>query len=78
VRTRARLAEERSHQLETWIRARIAEIDADERVHYPTATVEVNAPLALIQLSLETQRDTYRRVLQRIERIAAGRGRIPT
>lgn len=37
---------------------RIAELLADERLHYPTATVFENAPLALIQLSGETELKT--------------------
>lgn len=36
------------------IRKRIAKIEADERYHYPPADVEINAPLALIQLEMET------------------------
>lgn len=38
---------------EKQIRARIAEIDYDERYHYPPALVQVNAPLALIQVSMQ-------------------------
>ena len=34
---------------------KIAEICADERFHYPTAIVQVNAPLALIQLSMKVE-----------------------
>jgi hypothetical protein len=37
------------------IEARIQQIWADERYHYPTATVFVNAPLALLQTALEEQ-----------------------
>ena len=40
------------------IRAEIAVVEGDERLHYNTATVFENAPLALIQLGLETKRDT--------------------
>lgn len=36
---------------EATIRDRIAEIEADERVHYDDANVEVNATLALHQVS---------------------------
>jgi len=32
------------------LRRRIAEVEADERFHYPPARVDVNAPLALIQV----------------------------
>lgn len=33
----------------------IRSIDLDERFHYPTATIVENAPLALIQLGMETR-----------------------
>ena len=36
------------------IRKRLSDIDADERFHYPPALVQINAPLALIQVELET------------------------
>jgi hypothetical protein len=38
-------------------------IEADERLYYKTATISSNAPLALIQLNLETQSNTLRKVL---------------
>jgi len=34
------------------IKAKLAEIDADERYHYPPAMVQINAPLALIQVDM--------------------------
>jgi hypothetical protein len=33
------------------IKARLAEIDADERFHYKAALIQINAPLALVQVS---------------------------
>lgn len=48
---------------EAEIRARLAVVLADKRLAQPTATVDINAPLALIQLELETQRDLLRWVL---------------
>jgi hypothetical protein len=33
----------------------IKEIDEDERYHYPTANVVINAPLTLIQVGMETK-----------------------
>lgn len=32
----------------------------DERLSYPTATIDINAPLALIQLELETKIKTFK------------------
>ena len=46
------------------IEIRITEIKADERLAYPTATVFVNAPLALIQMSMSTELHTLERVLE--------------
>ena len=43
---------------------RLREIDADERFHYPSANVVINAPLALIQLGMETQARTIQETLQ--------------
>lgn len=46
------------------IQAKLAEIQADERLKGPTAVVDINAPLALIQLELETQIETLEWVLE--------------
>ena len=48
---------------EAEVRALLKEVTADERLGYPPATVEINAPLALVQLELETKRDTLKWVL---------------
>ncbi len=45
------------------ISSRITERLADERLAYKTATVFGNAPLALIQLSLQVELHTLQRVL---------------
>lgn len=42
---------------------RIAFLKMDERLTYPLATVGANAPLALTQLSLETELHTLERVM---------------
>lgn len=46
------------------IREKIKELESDERLSYPVATVVENAPLALIQLSLETQIGMLKWVLE--------------
>lgn len=43
---------------------RIKEILADERLSYKTAVIFSNAPLALIQLELETELHTLQRILE--------------
>ena len=43
----------------------LKEVMADERLGYPTATVFENAPLAMVQLELETKRDLLREILER-------------
>ena len=48
---------------ESEIKARIKEILADERLAYKTATIIENAPLALIQLSMQIELHTLQRVL---------------
>lgn len=45
------------------IQKRIDEILADERMSYKTANIMINAPLALVQLSMETELHTLQRVL---------------
>ena len=45
------------------IKERLETIEADERLSYPPAQIQINAPLALIQLSLETQRDVLKWIL---------------
>ena len=45
------------------IRARIAEIESDDRLHYKVATVFENAPLAMIQLEGESVTQALRWVL---------------
>ena len=45
------------------IKARLEEIESDERLSYPVATIQINAPLALVQVALATEARTLRRVL---------------
>lgn len=45
------------------IKERLKELEGDERLGYPTASIQINAPLALIQLSLGTQVDILKWVL---------------
>ena len=49
---------------EKLIQKRIDEILADERLSYKSATVFENAPLALIQLSLEVELHTLQNILE--------------
>jgi len=46
------------------VEKKLKEIEADERINYPAATIAENAPLALLQLHLETQRDVLKWVLK--------------
>ncbi|HEY6110568.1 MAG TPA: hypothetical protein VIV56_16820 [Gemmatimonadales bacterium] len=43
--------------------AELREIDADARFHYPCATIQINAPLALEQLQMETRVRFAQRIL---------------
>jgi hypothetical protein len=46
------------------IREQIAKLEADERYSYPPAQVQINAPLALIQVELEAKVQTLKWVLR--------------
>lgn len=46
------------------IKAALTAIESDKRLSYKTATIVENAPLALIQLELETQQATLKWVLE--------------
>jgi len=49
---------------ERQLRKKLAELKADERVYYQPATVFENAPLALIQLGLETEINLLEQILE--------------
>lgn len=51
------------------IEAELARIKADERLGYPAADVFVNAPLALIQVNLESTVKAYMWVLEGVSAI---------
>ena len=38
-----------------WITTEIKKIEDDERYHYPPANIQINAPLALIQLEFTSR-----------------------
>jgi hypothetical protein len=45
------------------IRIWLEKVESDERIHYHSANVVTNAPLALEQMGLETTSDVLRRIL---------------
>lgn len=47
------------------IKELLRSIEFDERLSYLPATIDINAPLALIQLELETKRDLLKWVLDK-------------
>ncbi len=47
------------------IKEMLEKVEADERLHYPPATIQINAPLALIQLELETKQRILKWVLSK-------------
>jgi len=49
-------------KLTEWIDKEMNEIDKDERFHYPPAQVQVNAPLALIQVSMKARHTALKQV----------------
>jgi len=50
------------------IKKRMDVIDKDERFHYEPANVFINAPLALIQVELETEMRTLKAVKAELEK----------
>ncbi len=46
------------------IKERLKTLEGDERISYPPASIEINGPLALIQLSIGTQIDLLNWVLK--------------
>ena len=56
-------------ELEKFIKDEIAEIEADERYHYASASVLINAPLALIQTEMKAKLNAYKGVLKKIKEL---------
>ena len=56
-------------ELEKFIKDEIAEIEADERYHYASASVLINAPLALIQTEMRAKMDAYKSVLEKVKEL---------
>lgn len=56
-------------ELEKFIKDEIAEIEADERYHYASASVLINAPLALIQTEMRAKMDAYKSVLKKVKEL---------
>lgn len=55
--------EKREKKFREAIEGALKEIEEDERLGYPTATVDINAPLALIQCGLQSQVNALKYVL---------------
>lgn len=55
------------NELKKYIEEKIAEIEADERFHYPSADVWANAPLALIQMGMSSRMQTLKEILKQIK-----------
>lgn len=51
-------------QTQKAVEKKLSDVLKDERLHYPAANPAVNAPLALIQVALATERDTLKWVLE--------------
>ena len=56
-------------ELEKFIKDEFAEIENDERYHYATASVLINAPLALIQTEMKAKLNAYKGVLKKIKEL---------
>ena len=56
-------------ELEKFIKDEIAEIENDERYHYASASVLINAPLALIQTEMKAKMNAYKSILEKIKEL---------
>ena len=56
-------------ELEKFIKDEIAEIEADERYHYSSASVLINAPLALIQTEMRAKMNAYKSILEKVKEL---------
>lgn len=56
-------------ELEKFIKDEIAEIENDERYHYATVSVLINAPLALIQTEMRAKMNAYKGVLEKVKEL---------
>ena len=56
-------------ELKNFIKSEIAEIEADECYHYATASVLINAPLALIQTEMRAKMNAYKSVLEKVKEL---------
>ncbi|AVX45022.1 hypothetical protein [Campylobacter concisus] len=56
-------------ELEKFIKDEIAEIENDERYHYASASVLINAPLALIQTEMRAKMNAYKGVLEKVKEL---------
>lgn len=54
-------------ELRKWVIREIEKIESDERFHYERAPVHINAPLALIQVEMDTRRRALRQILKQLE-----------
>lgn len=57
----------RANKLRKWLKDEIALVESDERFHYKPALVQVNAPLALIQIQLKTRHMALTECLKRLD-----------
>lgn len=51
------------------LKAKIAEIKADDRFHYRPALVQINAPLALIQVDMKAKVYAYEFALELLNKV---------
>lgn len=56
-------------ELEKFIKDEIAEIENDERYHYASASVFINAPLALTQTEMRAKMNAYKSVLEKVKEL---------
>ena len=55
-------AQEKLDEISKYTYGIIQEVENDERYHYKPASIDINAPLALMQVVLETQIDIAKKI----------------
>jgi len=62
---------EKLKELKSWVDDKLREIEADDRFQAKPAPVQVNAPLALVQVELRTYYLVLKKIQKKLEELEA-------
>lgn len=57
----------KKEELNSWVEEEIKKIEEDERFHYEKATLQENAPLAMVQLCFDTRLRALKQFKEKLE-----------